>query len=525
MIPFFAAGAAAGGLSYYVGLPLAYAAFLAVAVVAVAVGVTSALIVKVPQVEPKPRKSKADKVRRSVGTSEETTDTPSKTEKTEETKSDSKAANKRDKERAKRAAKKEAEEKARQAEAERVAEEQAEAERQAAEEAEKARLAALEAEDEDEDEAPSKKKNKKKKKKTEEKKGDSTASSKPSESKTAPVKNESTKKNEVPTAIVSKNDAKKNEVSMPSKKADVPKGVEQLQPAAAPERKTEEKETKLPPQDSAAWEEVKGSKKKRGIVEVAPVPNDALSPSASASDRKTDIFLDPKSFGVIIGKAGATLKLITEATQTKIDLSKEEGRVTVSGSSQENIDKAIETMKQLADKGHSVLTHGRRDEGSIEVPPSKRSNVIGINGQTVKLIQEKLKVKVNLPDRSAADSTVTVLGDNANVQEAIKCIQELIDKGFSEVTHPGYVSETIEVPEGQIGNIIGVQGATIKTIQDTTGAKLNIQNSSVVVVGQRPEVTEAVSKITAILTPVAANPDPEWSLEAASRLASEVNNW
>lgn len=544
MIPFVAAGAAAGGLSYFVGLPLAYAAFLAVAIVAVAVAVSSALNVKVPQVEPKVRKTKAekskdrskvDKARHSSTPApstapEDDTDSSSKDEKSEDTKADTKVNNKREKERAKKAAKKEVEEKNKKAEAERVAAEEkaaakaAAAEKKAAEEAEKERLAALETvEDEGEDEAPAKKKNKKKKKKTEEKKNVEIPASnvKPSETKASTTtKVENAKKVEeapAPVSTAKKTETKKPETSSaaasaPSKKTEAPKSVEQ--PTAAPESKLEAKETKSAPQESSAWEEVKGGKKSRRVAE--PV---VATPTSSSDEQKVDIFLDPKSFGVIIGKAGSTLKLITDATQTSIDLSKkEEGRVTVSGSSRENIDKAIDAMNQLASKGYSVLTHGRRDEGSIEVPPSKRFNVIGAGGQTVRLIQEKLKVKINLPERNTADSTVTVLGDSANVQKAIECITELIEKGYSEVTHSGFVSETVEVPSGQMGSIIGTGGAMIKEIQDSTGAKLNTEGSTVVIVGERSQVTEAVNKITQLLTPPEPLPaDPEWSREASSR--------
>jgi len=232
-----------------------------------------------------------------------------------------------------------------------------------------------------------------------------------------------------------------------------------------------------------------------------------------------EITIDPKNYGVIIGKQGSTLKLITDATQTNIEFSKkEEGRVTVTGPSRENIDKAIAAMNQLAAKGYSDLTHGRRDEGSIVVPPNKRFNVIGSGGQTVKLIQDRLKVKVNLPDRSANDSTVTVSGENADVQEALRCISDLMAKGYSDITHPGWVSETIEVPSAQLGNIIGAQGATVREIQDSTGAKINIDGTTVTVLGQQTQVDEAKNKITQLLTPPEPLPaDPEWSKEASAR--------
>lgn len=541
MLPFVAAGVAAGGVSYLVGLPLAYAAFLAVALVAVAIGVTSALTVKVPQVEPKPRKIKVDKSRRnstpssSTTTSEDAGDNspekPEKAEKPEDNKTEAKATlSKRDKERAKKAAKKAEEEKQKQAEADRIAAEEKQKEaaakaaqkaaQKATEDAGKERLAALEAAEGDEGEDAAVKKNKKKKKKktTEEKKNvDSTpapAAAKPSASETKTASKTTAPAKKTDDVPAKKTEVKKTETS--SKKTDTSKPTE-VKPIEQPvaEKKVEEKhDTKSAPvEDEDNWQEAKktGKKNKR---ETPAVATDAAAP-----EQKVEITIDPKNFGVIIGKAGATMKLITDATQTHIDMSsKDAGKITVSGPNRESIDKAIDAINQLASKGYSVLTHGRRDEGSIVVPPAKRFNVIGPNGSTVKLIQEKLKVRINLPDRSSSDSTVTVTGDNADVQEALKCIAELIDQGYSDITHPGCVKEVIEVPAGQLGSIIGARGSSVRDIQERTGAKINIEGTSVTVVGQHSQVAEAKNKIAQLLAPVEPLPaDPEWSREASSQ--------
>jgi rRNA processing protein Krr1/Pno1 len=525
MLPFVAAGAGAGVVSYLVGLPLGYAVFLAVAIVVVAIGVTSALTVKVPPVEPKPRKPKVDKSRRNSTPSSTTPeDTSTSDEKSEDNKTEAKVS-KRDKERAKKAAKKEAEEKQKQAEAERVAAEEkkkaaeakaaAAAQKAAEEAAEKERIAALEAGGEEGDDAPAKKNKKKKKKKTDEKKSaDSAAAAKPIETKnnaSVPKKTETVPKKSEEIAPTKKTEA------TTSKKTDAaaPKNTEAPKPEpAVVERKLEEKETKIAEEN---WE-TKTTKNKRRGAEAAAAAAADMTTSLASTEHKTEIYIDPKACGVVIGKAGATLKIITDATQTSIDFKKEEGKVTVSGPNRENVDKAIEAINQLATKGYSVLTHGRRDEGSIVVPSNKRFAVIGPAGQTVRLIQDKFKVKVNLPDRTTNDSTVTVLGDNADVQEALKCIADLIDKGYSEITHPGYVSETIEVPTNQLGSIIGTAGAIVREIQESTGTKINIEGTSVTVVGQQSQVTEAKNKIVQLLTPVEPLPaDPEWSQEASSR--------
>lgn len=466
MLPFVAAGGAAGTLSYFFGLPVAYAVFLAVAVVGVLVGINSALTVKVPAVEPKPKKVKPEKPGRRAAPNSADTEVTEKPQ--EQPKTEPKAtSNKREKERAKKAAKKEAEEK-QAAEAARAAE--------AAAKAEKERLEAEAASKRAEEEENAKKK-KKKKKKTEEKEAPAAAAPAATEKKAAP--------------------AKKAEPA-PSKTAETIESVE---------RKIESKMENKEPQD--VWEDVKGKKGKREIPEVTST----TAAATAVTEFKAEIDVSPKNFPVIVGQKGATLKLITDATHTSIDCKKDEGKVIVAGQSRESVNKAIEAIRQLNHQGWSDLTHS-----CISLPANKRFNVIGQGGQTVKLIQDKLNVKIKLPEKETDDTTVTVTGDSpSDVRQALNCLQDLIDKGFSSLTHPDCVSDSIEAP-GQLGRVMGSGGATIREIQNSTGAKVNVDGTSLIIVGQPAQVAEAKAKILQLIAPAEVLPtDPAWSQEVSMR--------
>lgn len=463
MLPFVAAGGAAGAISYFVGLPVTYAVFIALAVVVVFVGVSSALTVKVPPVEPKPRKVK--QVRRN-STPTESDDKVEKAVKPETTTETPKVNSKRDKERAKKAAKKDAEDKA---EAARKAVEE-EKQRQAEEAAERTRLA-VEAADGEKD-----KKKKKKKKSIEE--------------KDVPTK---------PQPSVEKKEVPKKTESAPTH----PESVKKTEPQDL-ERKTE---SKSEPKDEK-WEDVPNKKGKRVVVVPTPVVE------AASTDLKGETDIYPKNYALIIGKGGSTLKLITEATQTSIDCKKDDGKVTVIGASQENINKAINAIKQLNTQGWSDLTHSR-----LTLPANKRFNVLGPQGQTVKSIQDKLNVKIKLPDKDTEDTTVTVTGDSpSDVQQALQCLQDLIEKGYSSLINPDFVSETIDVPAGQLGRILGAKGANVRVIQDSTGAKINVVGNTLVVVGQQSQVTDAKQKILILTSPPEILPvHADWSREVSIR--------
>ena len=296
MLPYVVAGGAAGALSIFFGLPLVYAAFLALTIVGVLVGINLAttVTVKVPPAEHKTKKAKPDKTRKTTpnAADAEIVEKSEKSEKSEETKAESKAAsNKRDKERAKKAAKKEAE---------------AEAARAAAAKAERERLEA-EAASKRADEEESAKKKKKKKKKAEEK-----------ESSAAPV-------------VAEKKAPVKQAESVASKT------IETVEPV---ERKSESKTDYKEPLD--VWEDVKVKKGKREVPEVT-----STSTAAVSNEFKVEIDVSLKNYAVIVGQKGATLKLIIDATQTTIDCKKDEGRVIVAGQSRESVNKAAEAIRQL----------------------------------------------------------------------------------------------------------------------------------------------------------------------------------
>lgn len=268
------------------------------------------------------------------------------------------------------------------------------------------------------------------------------------------------------------------------------------------------------------WEEVKvkKTKKKADVVEKA---------DATFS---CEIFIERAKFGLIVGPGGSTLRTITDATGCEIELPKEGGIRTdtlISGSP-EGCARARKAISQLLEKGYSDITHAGTTDQKIAVPDNKRSVLIGPRGATIQMLQDKLNVKINMPEKGS-DDDVSVMGDDGAVKEALSAIKQLISQGYSAVTHENYIKHEMEVPRDMIHLLFGPGGSVIRRIQDSTHTKINVPSERegsivlVTVLGELENVTEAKQEIRALLvapppTPIA----PEWT-QAAS--AHYVNAW
>ena len=96
-------------------------------------------------------------------------------------------------------------------------------------------------------------------------------------------------------------------------------------------------------------------------------------------------------------------------------------------------------------RGYCSLTHASTTEQSIAIPDKKRGVVIGAKGINLRTIQDKCNVKVNIPEKGSDTDDVTVVGDAKDVTEALAALTQLMEQGFSEITHANYVKVDMEV--------------------------------------------------------------------------------
>jgi hypothetical protein len=71
-------------------------------------------------------------------------------------------------------------------------------------------------------------------------------------------------------------------------------------------------------------------------------------------------------------------------------------------------------------------------------------------------------------------------GDKASCQRAKEAIQSLVSDGFSAITHPSWVKQSVDVAFDSLSLVIGPRGQTIKSIQGDTGARI-VRSATVLV--------------------------------------------
>jgi len=234
---------------------------------------------------------------------------------------------------------------------------------------------------------------------------------------------------------------------------------------------------------------------------------------------------NPKEFPKIFGTGGSTLNAIQEATGCDIDVPKKgasRSSIVICGTKAGCL-LAKKNLQQLVEKGYCELTQPNTTDAGIDVPSSKIGAVIGRGGENIKIITAKTGAKVNMPDRDSGSNTVTVTGPAEAVKEAIQAIKELMDKGFSSLTHANHTMASINVHRDFIGTLLGTRGATIQKLQTEHKVKINLPSQSqsgggefvvCTLVGDTTDVINARIAIEGMLVAPEPQPiPPEWTQE------------
>lgn len=226
---------------------------------------------------------------------------------------------------------------------------------------------------------------------------------------------------------------------------------------------------------------------------------------------RKEVKIDPKKVGFIIGPKGATLRSIETATECEIMMPKTErdqaspATICVTGSAA-GTSKAIKAISDLATKGYSTLIAGEGfQENSISIPIKSIPDIIGRNGSVIKIIQDMFKVKLNLPDTSNRDASITkvriaVAGLKDQVAQAKEVIKEITQYFYSRTTHPDTTHQELDVPAEAYSLIIGPRGSEIRHIQSNFKVSVHIPNSEsfvqkVIIVGNAAAVEKAKTYI------------------------------
>ncbi|GLV35995.1 Dodeca-satellite-binding protein 1 [Carabus blaptoides fortunei] len=199
----------------------------------------------------------------------------------------------------------------------------------------------------------------------------------------------------------------------------------------------------------------------------------------------------------IIGKGGANIRKIRDETQTKIDLPAEGDKndvITITGR-KENVEEAKERIQKIQNELANIVT----DE--IIIPPKFYNSLIGAGGKLIHSIMDDCGgVAIKFPTAESKSDKVTIRGPKEDVERAKQQLLELT----TERQLSSFTAEVRAKP-AQHKFLIGKNGANIKKIRDSTGARIVFPTDKdedkevITIIGKKEAVEKAKAELEATI--------------------------
>jgi polyribonucleotide nucleotidyltransferase len=242
----------------------------------------------------------------------------------------------------------------------------------------------------------------------------------------------------------------------------------------------------------------------------------AISGVDITAEATQTVELGAKGVPLIIGTGGATIKMLQSSTGARIDIGRGSTSCSVSGSA-DAVSAAVSAIRRLiVDNSHAETVALDCHVGVI----------IGKGGATIKSIQEASGAKVDI-ESSGDGCLVSFSGTEVQIAAAKAKVAQVVEaESAGPELAPGEVSEIIDLPESCVGSVIGKAGASIRALQDDTGAKIDISRGTGVctVYGQPEGVAKAKEALEAIVAKQAKFDEEKAARDqaAASMMSTEV---
>jgi len=212
--------------------------------------------------------------------------------------------------------------------------------------------------------------------------------------------------------------------------------------------------------------------------------------------------IESSHIGRIVGPKGATLKLIQEASECKLDVNQDIVMIT---GPEDGVPVAMQAIKELCEKGFCGLSYGADfQEQAMNIHPIYFSELIGKEGAVIRAIKDQLKVELNIPkippNAKVREMTkkmkVGFAGRKPDVEKAKEVVSDILMYYHHEITHPGESHQELEVEPHQTRFIIGKGGCESKHIQNNYRVKMYIPsehtvNQKLVIVGEKGNIERA----------------------------------
>ncbi|KAG5895971.1 hypothetical protein JTB14_027971 [Gonioctena quinquepunctata] len=199
----------------------------------------------------------------------------------------------------------------------------------------------------------------------------------------------------------------------------------------------------------------------------------------------------------IIGKGGANIRKIREETNTKIDLPAEGDKndvIKITGK-KENVEEAREKIRKIQDELENIVSE------EITIPPKFYNSLIGAKGKLIHSIMEDCGgVAIKFPTADSKSDKVTIRGPKEDVDRAK---QQLLD--LANERQLASYSVEVRAKSQHHKFLIGKNGANIKKIRDSTGARIVFPSNTdedrevITIIGKKEAVEEAKAALEATI--------------------------
>ena len=193
----------------------------------------------------------------------------------------------------------------------------------------------------------------------------------------------------------------------------------------------------------------------------------------------TKMCVDKHIISAVIGKGGSTIKKLSSSSGAKIDIDRDNMEVLLRGNPQD-----VATVRQEIE----------------EIIRCNHRFVMKSSDEVIAALLSKNREELNRIQQEAQGCTLSVLrregeviltGTPEQVSAGKKCLFQFFLKNLSE---------TIDVDDDEIGNVIGPGGSVIKQIQEESGATINIdkQASCITFRGSKDQIEKAKATVLQI---------------------------
>lgn len=199
---------------------------------------------------------------------------------------------------------------------------------------------------------------------------------------------------------------------------------------------------------------------------------EAIVEQSKNSRQKATVKFDPALIKPFIGAKGSNIERLQTTSGAQIRLSDNKEEITLTGTAE-----AIEIAKKLIDE---FMFNSASAELTFDV--GIREFIIGKAGAVIRRIEKESGVKrINV---SAETGTISISGNKDAVEKA-KAMYEDIIVGMSSNAF------TMRADDRMTRVVIGKGGETIRNIQETTGAAINVARGVITIRGSKDAVEGA----------------------------------